>query len=161
MNLHRGLIRTFVWYCYLIPVFQELKRKGKNSRPVESGRYPRSSGQAFHPYACPKGVPSGQGLNHDGPVSIPILNAISRRLREQSLCDTPSAEKLRARSGKTMMGSAAARALANFCRRDGHERNRAKVLQPVVLPDLQRKGPVRQRSLPADKRFWLLLSPQK
>jgi len=35
------------------------------------------------------------------------------------------------------------------------------ILQPVVLVDLQGKGQVRQRSISADKHFWLLWMPQK
>jgi len=34
---------------------------------------------------------------------------------------------------------------------------RAKRLQPVVLPELQGKGPVRQRSLPADLIYSLVV----
>jgi hypothetical protein len=36
-----------------------------------------------------------------------------------------------------------------------------KIMQPVVLPVLQRKGPVRQTSIPGDLIFWLLFDQAK
>jgi hypothetical protein len=60
-----------------------------------------------------------------------------------------SAEQLRAKSGKTC-GLCAGKGLVNFCRSVSMCDNRAKRLQPVVLPDLQGKGYVRQRSISAD-----------
>jgi len=41
------------------------------------------------------------------------------------------------------------------------ERSWGKDLQPVVLPDLQGKGLVRQRSISGDLIFWLLLYQDK
>jgi len=41
------------------------------------------------------------------------------------------------------------------------ERSGAKILQPVVLTEMQGKGSVRQRSIFADLTFWLLLGQAK
>jgi hypothetical protein len=58
------------------------------------------------------------------------------------------------KSGKTMVAKRAGKGISKLCRRRGWcERSGGKVLQPVVLPDLQRKGPVRQGSLSAESVF--------
>jgi len=51
---------------------------------------------------------------------------------------------------------------SNFLLKRWPERaKQGKILQPVVLLNLQGKGPVRQRSLSADLIFWLLFYQEK
>ena len=73
---------------------------------------------------------------------------------------TPSAEKLQAKSGKTMVGCAAA-GHSKYLQKGGNERGEAgQLFAAQVLPDLQRR-PRAQRSLSADLIFWLLLDQAK
>jgi hypothetical protein len=51
-----------------------------------------------------------------------------------------SAEQLRAKAGKTMVAPERGKGIATFCMSAGM-REWAKILQPVVLPGLQGKGP--------------------
>jgi hypothetical protein len=61
-----------------------------------------------------------------------------------------SAEQLRVKSGKTMVASSVGKGIANICGSLGIERaKQGNYLQPELLPDLQGKGQVRQRSLSA------------
>ena len=46
-------------------------------------------------------------------------------------------------------------------RRNAWAKPKGKTFAYVVLPDLQGKGPVRERSILANKHFWFLLVPQK
>jgi len=50
--------------------------------------------------------------------------------------------------------------IGNICRREGNE-HMGQLFPAQVLPDLQGKGRVRQRSLSADLIFWLLLYQDK
>jgi hypothetical protein len=66
---------------------------------------------------------------------------------------SPSAVQLRVKSGKTMV-ALASEGHSNSCRSISLVRTQwSNILQPVVLPDLQGKGLVRQRSLSADSLF--------
>jgi hypothetical protein len=58
----------------------------------------------------------------------------------------PSAEQLRMKSGKTMVALCGCRGIANICRSNRQEGTKwGNCLQPVVLPDLQGKGPRAQK----------------
>jgi hypothetical protein len=70
----------------------------------------------------------------------------------------PSADKLRAKSGKTVMGGEAAGAY-NICEAVAMGAL-GQFLRPQVLPDLQGKARA-ARSLSADLIFWLLLDQAK
>jgi hypothetical protein len=73
-----------------------------------------------------------------------------------------SAEKLRMKSGKTMMALSAGKGISKLLLKRWKCVSKAgESIAAVVLPDLRGKGQVRQRSLTADKHFWLLLMPQK
>jgi hypothetical protein len=56
----------------------------------------------------------------------------------------------------------AGKGIVIFCWSDGKERTKwSKILQPVILPIFAGQRPWAQKSLADDKRFWLLLAPQK
>ncbi|WP_256538377.1 hypothetical protein [Mucilaginibacter aquariorum] len=79
---------------------------------------------------------------------------------QDSFFSSPSAKQLRAKAGRTWW-ACAWQGHRKFCRSEGQERAKwGKRFQPVVLPGLQGKGPVRQRSLFADLIFCYFLIKQ-
>jgi len=66
---------------------------------------------------------------------------------------SPSADKLRAKVGRTMVGCAAA-GHSKFCRSAGLCVNEVgQIIAARVLSDLRGRGLVRQRSISADSRY--------
>jgi hypothetical protein len=73
----------------------------------------------------------------------------------------PSAEQLRVKIRQNDGGLCGCKGIAILAEAVACANEVGQDFAAQVLPDLQGKGPVRQRSLSADKPFWLLLWLQK